>query len=407
MSQPTVLLLGTCDSKLEEVLYLRAQINGHFNCAVLLADIGRTPNTTISEINFTQSDILHDDSQDYSSFTRNEYITHITHHSTEFVRSLYQRHIFHGIIGLGGSGGTSICASIMRNALPIGFPKLIISTMASGNTASVVDIAGTNTILNGILDNAAGMIAGAAASYWKGTQSVETEEPKKKAIAITMFGITTPCVSHITSYLRSHHPSYELYIFHATGSGGRAMERLIREQRISGILDVTTTEIADHICGGVLSAGSERLSAAAEMGIPQIVSVGACECVNFGPRDSVPERWRREDRTLVQHNPDVTLMRASVEESAEIGRFIAERLRGKCSEVGKTKVWLPKGGTSMLAVKGGAFYDEQADRQLFGEIERGLEGSGIEVVRREEDVNNKDFAESMAKELIKLLEASA
>ncbi|PQE11976.1 UPF0261 domain protein [Rutstroemia sp. NJR-2017a BVV2] len=421
MSQPTILLLGTCDSKLEEILYLRAQIISHFNCAVLLADIGRTPNTTIPEINFTHSEILHDDPQDYSSFARNDYITHIIHHSTNFVRSLYQKHSFHGIIGLGGSGGTSICASIMRNALSIGFPKLIISTMASGNISpyvgetditmmySVVDIAGTNSILKGILDNAAGMIAGAAAAaYQKQIQTAEKEEeqePQRKGIAITMFGITTPCIEHISTYLSTHHPSYELYIFHATGSGGRAMERLIRERRIAGVLDITTTEIADHICGGVLSAGPERLSAAAEMGIPQMVSVGACECVNFGPRESVPEKFR--DRVLVQHNPDVTLMRASAEESAAIGGFIAGRLREKCREVGRTKVWLPVGGTSVLAVKGGAFYDEEADRRLFGEIERGLEGSGVEVVRREEDVNSKAFAESIASELIKLLEAPA
>jgi uncharacterized protein (UPF0261 family) len=308
----------------------------------------------------------------------------------------------------------------MRNALPIGFPKLIISTMASGHTGpyvgetditmmySVVDIAGTNSILKEILNNAAGMIAGAAAAaFHKQTQTPEKEdeEPKKKGIAITMFGITTPCIEHISSYLRAHHLSYEVYIFHATGSGGRAMERLIRESRIDGVLDITTTEIADHICGGVLTAGPERLSAAAEMGIPQIVSVGACECVNFGPWDSVPEKFR--GRVLVQHNPDVTLMRANVEESGEIGRFIAGRLREKCREVGKTKVWLPVGGTSVLAVKGGAFYDEGADRQLFGEIERGLERSGVEVVRREEDVNSEVFAEAIAKELIKLLEAPA
>ncbi|PQE16624.1 UPF0261 domain protein [Rutstroemia sp. NJR-2017a BBW] len=288
MSQPTVLLLGTCDSKLDEILYLRAQITSHFNCAVLLADIGRTPNTSIPEINFTHSKILHDDPQDYSSFSRNDYITHIIHHSTNFVRSLYQKHSFHGIIGLGGSGGTSICASIMRNALPIGFPKLIISTMASGDTSpyvgetditlmySVVDIAGTNSILKGILSNAGSMIAGAAAAaYHKQAEQKDQDqdqEPQRKGIAITMFGITTPCIEHITTYLHTHHPSYELYIFHATGSGGRAMERLIRERRIAGVLDITTTEIADHICGGVLSAGPERLSAAAETGIPQIVS---------------------------------------------------------------------------------------------------------------------------------------
>lgn len=302
----------------------------------------------------------------------------------------------------------------MRNALPIAFPKLIVSTMASGNTGpyvgetditmmySVVDIAGTNSILKPILDNAAGAISGLAHAYWKRSSSEHhtNNSPRKKAIGITMFGITTPCVEKIKEIL-SKDNTYEIYVFHATGAGGKAMERLIREKRIDAVLDITTTEITDHICDGILSAGSSRLSAASEMGIPQIVSVGACDCVNFGPRDSVPEKFR--ERVLVQHNPDVTLMRANADECAEIGKFIAGRLKEKSRKKERVKVCLPRKGTSMLAVEGGKFYDVEADKMLFRNIKEGLDGTGIEVLEKDCAVNDEEFARFLTHQLVQLM----
>lgn len=269
---------------------------------------------------------------------------------------------------------------------------------------SVVDIAGTNSILKGILDNAAGAIAGSAQAYWGRCQGGEqvSDAPRKKGIGITMFGITTPCVEMVREILeRDCKESYETYVFHATGAGGKAMERLIRERRIDAVLDITTTEVADYICGGVLSAGPERLSAAAEMGIPQIVSVGACDCVNFGPRDSVPEKFRA--RVLVQHNPDITLMRSNADECAEIGTFIAGKLKAKAKRRELVKVCLPMRGTSMLAVEGGEFFDSEADQRLFEAIKHELDGTGIDVLQKDSAVNDKKFAEFLADQLLQVM----
>lgn len=421
MSNPSILLLGTLDSKREEILYLRAQILTHSKptTKVLLADVGRRP-ATDPEIDIPQSETLSHASSpiDYSTLSRSEYIEHISICATNLVRELFEKKSIHAIIGIGGSGGTSLCAYIMRNALPIGFPKLVVSTMGSGNTGpyvgetditmmySVVDIAGTNSILKGILDNAAGAISGLAYAYWK--RCIKKEQannvPRKKGIGLTMFGITTPCVEMVKNILEKNSKEYEIYIFHATGPGGKAMERLIREKRIDAVLDVTTTEIADYVCGGILSAGPERLSAAAEMGIPQIVSVGACDCVNFGPRDSIPEKFK--DRVLVQHNPDMTLMRSNADECAEIGKFIAGRLKEKAKRKDLVKVCLPRKGTSMLAVEGGKFHDVEADKMLFEAIKDGLDGSGIEVLEKNRTVNDEEFAQFMAEELIQLISKS-
>ncbi|TGO66343.1 hypothetical protein BOTNAR_0063g00250 [Botryotinia narcissicola] len=419
MSHPTILLLGTFDSKREEILYLRTQILTHSqpNTKVLLADVGREP-ASDPEISIPQSEILSYASSplDYSNLSRGEYIEHISICATDLTRSLFEKNSIHAIIGLGGSGGTSLCASIMRNALPIGFPKLLVSTMASGNTGpyvgetditmmySVVDIAGTNSILKGILDNAAGAVSGLAKAYQLRRQAEEKNEARKKGIGLTMFGITTPCVEKVQEILQNDDTlkdEYEIYVFHATGAGGKAMERLIREKCIDAVLDITTTEITDHVCGGVLSAGPERLSAAAEMGIPQVISVGACECVNFGPRDSVPEKYG--ERLLVQHNPEVTLMRTNKNECVEIGKFVAGRLKENVKRKELVKICLPKKGISMLAVEGGKFYDAEADKTLFETIKDGLNGTGIEVLEKDYAINDEEFANFLADQLMQLI----
>ncbi|QSZ35593.1 hypothetical protein DSL72_008463 [Monilinia vaccinii-corymbosi] len=420
MSNPTVLLLGTLDSKREEILYLRAHILIHsrLNTQVLLADVGREA-ASDPEIDIPQSEILSyaSSSLDHSTLSRGEYIAHISTCATKLVRKLSEKRSIHAIIGMGGSGGTSLCASIMRNAVPISFPKLIVSTMAaSGNPGpyfgetditmmySVVDIAGTNSILRAILDNAAGAISGLALAYWMRWKAGEQKgnQAGKRGIGLTMFGITTPCVEMVKEILEKRcMGKHEIYIFHATGAGGKAMERLIREKRIDAVLDITTTEIADYVCGGVLSAGPERLSAGAEMGIPQVLSVGACDCVNFGPRHSVPEKFR--ERVLVQHNPDVTLMRSNADECTEIGNFIAGRLKEKAKRRDLVKVCLPRKGTSMLAVDGGKFFDLEADKRLFEAIKDGLDATGIEVLEKDFAVNDREFAEFLADQLIQLM----
>jgi uncharacterized protein (UPF0261 family) len=206
-----------------------------------------------------------------------------------------------------------------------------------------------------------------------------------------MFGVTTPCVQHARGVLEEK--GYETIVFHATGTGGRAMEALVEEGLVDGVLDVTTTEWADELVGGVLNAGPDRLEAAGEAGIPQVVSTGALDMVNFGPRDSVPEQF--EGRNFHVHNPQVTLMRTTAEENAELGEIIAGKLN---AATGPTALFLPLGGVSMLDVEGEDFYDPEADAALFDALREHLD-DGVELVEREEDINDEAFAEALAEKL--------
>jgi uncharacterized protein (UPF0261 family) len=295
----------------------------------------------------------------------------------------------------------------MRDALPIGFPKLIVTTMASGDVShyvgdsditlmpSIVDIAGTNPLLTKILRNAAGAIAGMSfLSSSFSSSSSSSPQKKPKTVAITMFGITTPAVTFAQKFLEAR--GYEVYIFHATGSGGRVMERLITEDAIDGVLDITTTELADELFGGVLSAGPDRLTAAGKVGIPQVISVGATDCINFGPVETLPEKFQGEERKVVVHNPSVTLVRTSIEECEVMGKCLVEKLKG----VRDTVVWFPTRGVSVLSGEGGVFCDFEADRK----VREVVVGSGVETVVVEGNVNDKAFAEAMAERLVRMME---
>ncbi|KAJ5135850.1 uncharacterized protein N7515_005128 [Penicillium bovifimosum] len=411
---PTILLLGTCDTKLPELLYTKSQIETT-NTAVLLMDISRTP-TTHPSISIPQTSLLPTSPQtpNLSTLSRAEYITTLTPYAVEKVSTLYKAGQIHGILGLGGSCGTTLATSVMRDALPVGFPKLMVSTMASGDVGayigetdismmySVVDIAGRNRLLEGVLSNAAGGISGMARSYFsRGSRG----EDKGVRIGISMFGVTTPGVTAARERLESVLEGCEVYVFHATGSGGRALERLAREGQIDAVLDLTTTEVADEVVGGVLSAGDERLRAATERNIPRVVSVGACDMVNFGEPESVPVRFREEKRVFHEHNATVTLMRTTKRECADIGVFIAGNLlRGaKEGEAKRTKMILPVRGISMLDLPGQPFQDSEANETLFSTLERELEGSGISVRRDPRDINDPDFAVMVADELVNLI----
>ncbi|PYH64734.1 Tm-1-like ATP-binding domain-containing protein [Aspergillus vadensis CBS 113365] len=430
---PTILLLGTCDTKWSELLYLHSQLTSNPSISVLLMDVGRAA-TSSPLINIPHPS-LNNKTIDFTQLPRNDYIQSITHLSTPTVADLYHNGKIHTILSIGGSCGTTIATTIMRDALPIGFPKLMVSTMASGDVGpyiqetditmmySVVDVAGTNSILNRILRNAAAAGTGMAISYHDQLQTSESnssnghaqnrhhkengslskETPKKTKIGITMFGVTTPAVTQIRTYLESHlHNECEIYVFHATGSGGKAMERLIREQQLDAIVDLTTSEIVDELAGGVLSAGPGRLDAAAERGIPQVVSVGACDMINFGTKDTIPERF--SGRRIYEHNPTVTIVRTDEEENRRIGEFIVGKL-GKAKCPGNVVVMLPTGGISMMDVPGNGFYDGKADEVLFGTVEKGLEGSGVRVVRCQGDINCREFAESVGETLLGLLKS--
>ncbi|RWA06201.1 hypothetical protein EKO27_g8907 [Xylaria grammica] len=411
-----IIAVGTLDTKLEEYLYLRSQIlevNPSIN--VILIDAGRSE-TYHEAITISQPEVFRHsgDSRSLQSLPRGEVIKTMIKGAKGVIRGFLDQGGLHGVVALGGSGGTSIAAAAMR-WLPLTLPKLIVSTVASGDTSSyiaesditmmysVVDIAGMNDVLRDVVGNAAAAIAGMAQRYASrhvtdpaGTRS----DAKKRCVAITMFGVTTPAVTVARRRLEAM--GFEVYVFHATGAGGRAMERLLHEGRLHGVVDLTTTELADELVGGVFSAGEDRLTTAAKNGVPQIVSVGALDIVNFGPKDTVPEKF--QCRNLFEHNPSVTLVRTSPEECKELGRRLANRLRSNCTSPNRTEVWLPLKGISAVAIEGQAYYDRTADDALFSAIRQGLDGSSIAVKEIDTDINDPAFAESVAHRLAELIE---
>jgi uncharacterized protein (UPF0261 family) len=409
-----VALLGTCDTKLEELLFLRNVIR-EANVQVALIDVGRSP-TNHEAITILQKDLLNDHTEEENLIERErgDVIKIMAECATKAVRSLYEEGKIQGVIAAGGSGGTSIAASTMRDGLPIGFPKLIVSTIASGDTGpivgetditlmySVVDVAGLNQVLKEVLSNAGSAMAGMASAFFN-RKLQQTSPSAQKRVGITMFGVTTPAVDEIRKHLETNY-DIETFVFHATGHGGKAMERLIREGRLDAVLDLTTTELCDHITGGVMSAGPNRLEAAAMAGIPNIISVGATDMTNFGPMSTVPERYK--SRKLYEHNPVVTLMRTSQQEAAQVGDLIVSKLKNHTKNPSMVQVWLPKGGISMIATPSGPFADKEADTVLFQVIKEGLAQSGIEVVEDERSINDAGFAHAIAEALASKLTPS-
>ncbi|ABW19748.1 Tm-1-like ATP-binding domain-containing protein [Alkaliphilus oremlandii] len=321
---------------------------------------------------------------------------------SKLVPELYKQDKFDGIISFGGTGGTSLVTPAMR-ALPIGVPKIMVSTVASGDTSfyigtsdlimmpSVVDVAGLNSISTKIFTNAAHAIVGMV----KFENNKELD--KKPLIAATMFGVTTSAVDFAREYLEAR--GYEVLIFHATGTGGKSMESLIEDGFIEGVLDLTTTEWCDEVVGGILSAGPTRLEAAAKNNIPQVVSVGAMDMVNFGPLDTVPKKF--EGRNLYKHNPSVTLMRTTVEENAAIGSKIAEKLN---MAKGSTILMLPLKGVSAIDVEGQPFYGKEEDAKLFDTLREKINRDVVEILEMDNAINDQVFAETAAQKLIDLIE---
>ena len=432
MGSLSIVLIGTCDTKLSELLYLHSHI---VSCAkdsnIIFIDVGREL-VSHPAISIRQDELLtkyrhvaHSDKSpcDLSSLSRAEVIQTMTDCATACMANLCAESPIHGVISIGGSCGTSLASATMRNALPFTVPKLIVSTVASGDTShivgesditlmySIVDIAGSNRVLNSVLDNAAGAIVGMATAHQARLRSEKEQDSsqgsvrryRKKRIGITMFGVTTPCVEAMRHHLTETY-NYEVYIFHATGHGGRAMERLINSGELDAVIDLTTSEIPDQIVGGVMSAGSNRLEAAAKAGIPQVVSVGACDMVNFGPRNTLPERFVKASRNIFEHNASVTLVRTNREECKKIGRFIVSKLKDFCARPDLVQVVMPVGGISMISKPQDPFEDKDADDALFETIEDGLKDSKIGVARDERDINNPSFAVDMAERLVKLIE---
>jgi uncharacterized protein (UPF0261 family) len=312
---------------------------------------------------------------------------------------LYAQGKIDGVIGIGGSAGTGIATSAMR-ALPVGVPKLCVSTVAAGDTRpyvgtkdvtlmySVVDVAGINRLSARILTNAAAAVAG----------MVKVEPPKiaeRPLLAASMFGNTTRCVDRARKALED--AGYEVLVFHATGTGGQTMESLVADGFIAGVLDVTTTEWADELAGGVFSAGPSRLDAAARAGVPQVVAPGCLDMVNFGAPETVPPKYH--GRNLYRWNPNVTLLRTNPEENAELGRIIAEKVN---ATVGPAAVLLPLRGVSQLDSEGGAFWWPEADQALFSAIKRHLH-QGIPLYELNHNINDPEFADAAAGALLEMI----
>ncbi|MEA1929997.1 MAG: Tm-1-like ATP-binding domain-containing protein [Euryarchaeota archaeon] len=393
-----VVIVGTLDTKGEEIGFardvLQAQgVNVHIVDTGVVGEPQIEPDTSageVAEATGTTLDALREEAD------RGEAMEAMGEGATAITQRMHEAGDLQGIMGLGGSGNTSIATTAMR-ALPVGVPKLMVSTMASGDTEpyvgardimmlySVADIEGLNQLSRQVIANAALAMVGMV------TNEPDVEVDEKPTIGITMFGVTTPCAKTARAYLEDR--GYETIVFHATGTGGRAMESLIEEGVIDGVLDLTTTEWADELVGGVLNAGPDRLDAAGERGIPQVVSTGALDMVNFGPRDSVPDEF--EGRNFHIHNPQVTLMRTTAEENAELGSIIGEKL---AAATGPTALVLPLGGVSMLDVEGEDFYDPDADAALFDALRESVDDE-VELIELETDINDDAFAERLAETL--------
>ena len=320
------------------------------------------------------------------------------------VSDLYKQGKVNGVLGLGGSAGTTIATSAMR-ALPVGIPKLMVSTLASGQVKnyvgvrdicmmySVVDISGLNRISRQVLSNAAFAMLGMVQGRQRYAASIAQEH--KPLVTATMFGVTTPCVERARRIVEE--AGYEVLVFHATGVGGQTMESFIADGIVSGVLDITTTELADELVGGILSAGPDRLTAAGLYGVPQVISVGALDMVNFGPPDTVPSKFL--GRRFYQHNPNVTLMRTTPEENEKLGKEIAFKAS---AAKGPTAIVLPLRGVSAIDAEGKPFWWPEADRALFDSIRHWL-APHVELIELDMHINDPAFADACARKLLELM----
>ncbi len=398
----TVALLGTLDTKGEEYAWLREALQS-LGVQTHLIDTGSFSSSELADVSSTQ--VIEAAGADADALRahrdRGEMMGVMGKGAAAVVRELAEAGTIQALLAIGGSGGSSVAAPAMQ-ALPIGFPKLLVSTMASGDVKpyvgevdttlmySVVDVAGINSVSEAVLGNAAAAVAGMAKAY-EARQS-RTESVHKPVIGMTMFGVTTPACTEARETLEGL--GYEVLVFHATGTGGRAMEKLVESGLLAGVCDLTTTELADDLVGGVLSAGPDRLEIAGATGVPQVVSLGALDMVNFGPLDTVPPQFA--ERNLYVHNPTVTLMRTTTPEMAELGRRIARKL---AAATGPTELFVPLRGVSAIDVDGAPFRDAEADDALFAALRDGLAGSAVVVHEVDQAINDPGFGKAVAEAL--------
>lgn len=396
----TIAILGTLDSKAEEHSFIAERIRerGH-NVALIDVGTGGEPQITPD---YSRYEVAAATGVDLKSLIerhdRGACVVAMSEAAPIFLAQLVEAGTINGVVSLGGGGGTAIGTAAMR-ALPIGFPKLMVSTLASGNTAhyvgtkdivmmpSIVDVSGLNRISRTIFTRAAGAICGMV-------EAKIDEEGGKPLIVASMFGNTTTCVNEAKAILEE--AGYEVLVFHATGSGGQAMESLIESGMVSGVLDVTTTEWADEVVGATLSAGPTRMDAMTKAKVPAVVAPGCVDMANFGSRETVPPEF--EGRNFYIHNPQVTLMRTNTRECAEIGKVIAIKANANTAPVA---ILNPLRAVSEINGEGQAFYDQEADTALFKAIRTNAQ---VEVIDLEETINSFVFARACAEKLLELIQ---
>jgi uncharacterized protein (UPF0261 family) len=397
-----VYLIGTLDTKGQEVAFVRDELRalGLYVAVVdasclnepsIVADVTREAVFEAAGTTWAAVEAAND---------RGHAVTTAARGVAALISRLHAEGAVDGVIGLGGSAGTTIATAGMR-ILPIGVPKVMASTLASGNVRhyvgdkdilmlnTIVDVSGINRISRIVLGEAARAMAGLVTLRQKRDAAAD-----KPVVAATMFGVTTPCVERARRVLEA--AGYEVLVFHATGTGGQAMESLIADGLIAGVLDITTTELADELVGGVLTAGPDRLTAAGRKGIPQVISVGAIDMVNFGSPETIPPKFA--DRKFYRHNPNVTLMRTTVEENKRLGEEIA---RKAAAVAGPTAILFPLRGVSAIDREGQPFDDSEARAALLEALRRNR--AGVPLVELDYHINDPEFADAAAHRLLELL----
>lgn len=382
-------VVGTFDTKSAELHYVAGLLRAT-GASVVTVDLSTSRHSADTTVAAAEIAVCHPEGGD-AVFTGDRGSA-IAEMATAFARFLSGRDDVDGVIGLGGSGGTAVATPAMRQ-LPVGIPKIMVSTVASGDVSayvdasdiamfpSVTDVAGLNRISRRVLANAAHALAGTL------TNRAPVGEDKP-ALALSMFGVTTPCVTSVVERLEA---DYDPLVFHATGTGGRAMEKLVDDGAITAVLDITTTEVCDFVAGGVMSAGRQRLDAIARSRVPYVGSCGALDMVNFGAKDTVPPEYQQ--RNLYVHNPQVTLMRTTPDECRRIGGFLASKLNA-CT--GPVRFLLPEGGVSLLDAPGQPFHDPEADTVLFDTLEREVhQNNRRRIIRSPHNVNDPEFADEL------------
>ena len=397
-----VAIVGTLDTKGTEVAYLRDLLR-EAGMATLVIDAGSLGTPGI-DADVTREQVFTAAGTSLKSVQkgadRGQAVTWAAEGAAKIVKRLHEEGQIQGVLGLGGSAGTTIGTATMR-VLPYGVPKVMVSTLASGQVRhyvgvrdicmihSVTDICGLNRFTRKILANAAAAMVGMVQS------KPITMNEEKPLIAATMFGVTTPCVEFARKPMEEG--GFEVLVFHATGTGGRTMEAMIADGLIAGVLDITTTELADELVGGILSAGRDRLTAAAIRGVPQVISLGALDMVNFGPVDSVPKKF--EGRRFYQHNANVTLMRTTPEENDRLGKEIAEKAS---AARGPTAILMPLKGVSAIDADGGPFWWPEADAALFQSI-RNWVGPSVKLLEVDRHINDPAVAQIAAETLLAMI----